>query len=70
MSLYFKKFEKYSHLGEEKWEVFAEVTRKIMCEIGGLKPIDKTFRDSKRYENSLHKGVYEEEHKELLKLKS
>ena len=63
-------FEKYSHLGEEKWEVFAEVTRKIMCEIGGLKPSDKTFRDSKRYENSLIKGVYEEEHKELLDLKA
>ena len=63
-------FEKYSHLGEEKWEVFAEVTRKIMCEIGGLKPSDKTFRDSKRYENSLIKGIYEEEHKELLELKS
>ena len=63
-------FEKYSHLGEEKWEIFAEVTRKIMCEIGGLTPSDKTFRDSKRYENSLYKGVYEEEHKELLELKS
>ena len=63
-------FEKYGHLGEEKWEVFAEVTRKIMCEIGGLKPSDKTFRDSKRYENSLIKGIYEEEHKELLELKS
>ena len=63
-------FEKFSHLGEEKWEVFAEVTRKIMCEIGGLKPSDKTFRDSKRYENSLIKGVYEEEHKELLELKA
>ena len=63
-------FEKYSHLGEEKWEVFAEVTRKIMCEIGGLTPSDKTFRDSKRYENSLYKGVYEEEHKELLELKA
>ena len=63
-------FEKYSHLGEEKWEVFAEVTRKIMCEIGGLTPSDKTFRDNKRYENSLYKGVYEEEHNELLELKS
>ena len=63
-------FEKYADLGEEKWEIFAEVTRKIMCEIGGLTPSDKTFRDSKRYENSLIKGNYEEEHKELLELKS
>ena len=44
-------FEKYANLGVEKWEIFAEVTRKIMCEIGGLTPSDKTFRDSKRYEN-------------------
>ena len=41
-----------------------------MCEIGGLTPSDKTFRDSKRYENSLCKGVYEDENKELLDLKS
>jgi lysophosphatidylcholine acyltransferase/lyso-PAF acetyltransferase len=63
-------FEKYANLGVEKWEIFAEVTRKIMCEIGGLTPSDKTFRDSKRYENSLYKGVYEDENKELLDLKS
>ena len=63
-------FEKYRELGNEDWEIFAEVTRKIMCEISGLKPSDKTYRDSKRYENSLLKGVYEEENKELLELKS
>ena len=62
-------FEKYSDLGKEKWEIFSEVTRKIMCEISGLKPSDKTFRDSKRYEISLYKGVYEEENNELLELK-
>ena len=59
-------WEKYSHLGKEKWEIYAEVTRKIMCEISGLKPSDKLFRNSKYYENSLHKGVYIKEHHELL----
>lgn len=63
-------FKKYADLSEEKWEIFAEVTRKIMCEISGLKPSDKTFRDSKRYENSLIKGKYEDENKELLETKS
>ena len=53
-------WEHYSDLGKEKWEVYAEVTRKIMCEIGGLKPSSKTFRDSKRYENSCYKRVYED----------
>ena len=53
-------WENYSELGKEKWEVYAEVTRKIMCEIGGLKPSNKTFRDSKKYENSCYKNVYED----------
>ena len=52
-------WQNYSHLGNEKWEIFAEVTRKIMCEIGRLKPSNRTFRDSKNYENSLYKGTYD-----------
>ena len=64
-------FEKYSHLGDEKWEIFAEVTRKIMCEIGGLTPSDKSYRNSKKYEDSLRKGEYEEEENiQLLEVKS
>jgi len=59
-------WKNFSHLGKEKWEIYAEVTRKIMCEISGLKPSNKTFRDSKKYENSLYKGVYENEDSELL----
>ena len=49
----------YSDLGKEKWEIFAEVTRKIMCEISGLQPSNKNYRDSKKYEKSLENGVYE-----------
>ena len=59
-------WKNYSDLGNEKWEIFAEVTRNIMCEIGGLKQSNRTFRDSKYYENSLYKGVYEEENSDLL----
>ena len=63
-------FEKYAHLGDEKWEIFAEVTRKIMCEIGGLTPSDKSYRNSKKYEDSLRKGEYEEEENiQLLEVK-
>ena len=54
-------WQNYSHLGTEKWEIFAEVTRKIMCEISKLKPSNKTFRDSKNYENSLYKGEFDAE---------
>ena len=59
-------WQNFSHLGTEKWEIFAEVTRKIMCEISGLKPSDRTFRDSKYYENSLYKDFYVEENSDLL----
>ena len=52
-------WKNFSDLGSEKWEIFAEVTRKIMCEIGRLKPSNRTFRDSKNYENSLYKGSYD-----------
>ena len=54
-------WEHYSNLGKEKWEVFAEVTRKIMCEVGKLEPSNKTFRDNKKFETSLEKGVYTED---------
>ena len=64
-------FEKFAYLGTEKWEIFAEVTRKIMCEIGQLPPSDKSYRNSKKYEDSLRKGEYEEEeNKQLLEVKS
>ena len=54
-------FEKYSYLGKEKWEIYAEVTRKIFCEIGGFKECDQGFRESHKYEESLIRGKYEEE---------
>ena len=59
-------WENYSHLGKEKWEIFAEVTRKIMCEISGLKPSDKTYRDSLKYEEALYCGEYKDENQPLL----
>ena len=59
-------WEHYSDLGKEKWEVYAEVTRKIMCEIGGLKPSDKTFRNNKYFEKALCKGIYIDENLNLI----
>jgi lysophosphatidylcholine acyltransferase/lyso-PAF acetyltransferase len=54
-------FEKYKDLGNEKWEIFSEVTRKIMCEVSGLKPSNKNYRDMKKYLNSIINGKYEED---------
>ena len=54
-------WENYKHFGNEKWEIFAEVTRKIMCEVSGLQESDKNFRDSQRYEKALIENKYGEE---------
>ena len=59
-------WEHYSDLGGEKWEIYAEVTRKVLCEIGGLKSNDKTFRINKYYERALCKGVYVDENENLI----
>ena len=54
-------YEKYSYLGKEKWEIYAEVTRKIFCEIGGFEEWNQGYRESHKYGQSLIKGIYEEE---------
>ena len=50
-------------LGEEKWEVFAEVVRRIYCEVGGFISSDKSLRDSKRYNKVMENGKLEFEDK-------
>ena len=42
-------YENYSHFGKEKWEIYAEVTRKIFCEVGGFKECDQGYRESHKY---------------------
>ena len=54
-------YEKYSYLGKEKWEIYAEVTRKIFCEIGGFEEWNQGYRESHKYGQSLIKGIYEVE---------
>ena len=51
-------YEHYSKLGKEKWEIFAEVTRKIYCEIGGFEESSYGFRDVDLYERSVLSGEY------------
>jgi len=52
-------FEQYANLGKEKWEIFAEVTRKIYCEIGGFQESNYGFRDVDLYERSVLSGKYD-----------
>ena len=42
-------YNNYSHYGKEKWEIYKEVTRDILSELGGFKKSDKEFIDSSRY---------------------
>lgn len=42
-------YENYSHFGKEKWEIFAEVCRNIMCELGDFQKSEFGLRDSFRY---------------------
>ena len=54
-------YENYSSFGKEKWEIYAEVTRKIFCEVGGFKECDQGYRESHQYGQALIKGIYEED---------
>ena len=51
-------YEKYKHLGKEKWEIYAEVVRKIYSEIGNLKESSLGLRDEKKYNIALKHGIY------------
>lgn len=42
-------FEKWSHLGNDKWEVYAEVTREIYCSVGEFEKTNKNFLDMLNY---------------------
>jgi len=51
-------FEKYKHLGNEKWEIYAEVVRKIYSELGNLKESTFGLRDEKKYNVAIKTGIY------------
>jgi len=48
---------------KEQWEVFAEVTREIMCEVGNMEKSDMGLRDSIDYSNIVL-GVEEKKKKD------
>jgi lysophosphatidylcholine acyltransferase/lyso-PAF acetyltransferase len=52
-------WKNWSHLGKEKWEIYAEVVRAILAEIGNLKPSNKNYRDEKRYFDAILTGKYD-----------
>ena len=48
-------YNNYSHYGKEKWAIYAEVTREIMCEIGNFKKTNMGIRDNFRYNSCIEK---------------
>jgi 1-acyl-sn-glycerol-3-phosphate acyltransferase len=53
-------FNNFSSYGKEKWEIYAEVAREIMCELGNFKKSDKELKDSFRYAYCMKNNVYVE----------
>ena len=52
-------FEHNKELGKEKWEIYANVVRKIYAEIGGFIEVDMGMRDLNRYIKAMRTGVYD-----------
>ena len=51
-------FNNFKHLGKEKWEIYAEVAREIMCTLGRLKKSNYGAKDSFRYSSCLKEKTY------------
>jgi lysophosphatidylcholine acyltransferase/lyso-PAF acetyltransferase len=48
-------YNNFGHLGKEKWEIFANVSREIMCELGGFQKSEFGIKDSFRYCSCIQK---------------
>ena len=50
-------YTNFSSYGKEKWEIYAEVSREIMCEIGNFKKSNFGIKDSYRYCSCINKKM-------------
>lgn len=48
-------YNNFAHLGKEKWAIFAEVSREIMCELGDFKKSERGIKDNFRYCSCIEK---------------
>ena len=51
-------FENFQNYGKEKWQIYAEVAREIMCTLGGFSKSEKEFMDSYRYAYCMKNKIY------------
>ena len=56
-------FNNFKDYGKEKWEIYGEVARGILCALGGFKKSDKEFSDSARYAYCIENHVFVEKDK-------
>ncbi len=56
-------YTNFGSYGKEKWEIYAEVAREIMCTLGDFKKSDKDFLESLRYIRCLKSHSYIEKEK-------
>ena len=61
-------YKNFSSYGNEKYEIYKEVAKEIMCTVGGFKKSDKEFIDSDRYNYCIKNKVFIEKD-DFLKLK-
>ena len=50
-------YTNFSSYGKEKWEIYSEVSREIMCEIGNFKKSNFGIKDSYRYCTCIDKKI-------------
>ena len=48
-------YKNFAHFGKEKWKIYAEVTREIICELGDFKKSNRGIKDNFRYCSCLAK---------------
>ena len=53
-------YTNFSSYGNEKWEIYMEVARSIMCELGDFQKSDKGFADCNRYDYCIKKHMFVE----------
>ena len=56
-------FDNFKDYGKEKWEIYGEVAREIICALGGFKKSEKEFGDSARYAYCIENHVFVEKDK-------
>ena len=56
-------FNNFKEFGKEKWEIYKEVAREIMCTLGKFKKSEKEFKDSDRYAYCIKNHMFVEKEK-------